>query len=114
MRFGLAVPTGTEGMMYPVPYAGPDDAVRLAVEAEALGFDSVWGNDHVSTQAYVRAEFESPPRFYDPYIYLSFVAARTTTIRLATAVTVMTFRHPVVVAKMASTLDQLSHGRFAL
>ncbi|WP_432826652.1 LLM class flavin-dependent oxidoreductase [Dactylosporangium sp. CA-092794] len=114
MRFGLAVPTGTEGMMYPVPYADPDDAVRLAVEAEALGFDSVWGNDHVSTQAYVRAEFDTPPRFYDPYLYLAYVAARTSTIRLATAVTVMTFRHPVVVAKMASTLDQLSHGRFLL
>lgn len=114
MRFGLGVPTGTEGMMYPVPYAGPDDAVRIAVEAERLGFDSVWGNDHISTQAYVRSEFPDPPRFYDPYLYLSYVAGQTSTIKLATAITVMTFRHPVVVAKMAATLDQLSHGRFLL
>jgi probable F420-dependent oxidoreductase len=114
MQFGLAVPTGTEGMMYPVPYADPAQAVDLAVFAEQLGFDSVWGNDHISTQAYVRAEFEKPPRFYDPYLYLSFVAARTRTIRLATAITVMTFRHPVVVAKQAMTLDQLSGGRFSL
>lgn len=41
MRFGLGVPTGTEGMMYPVPYADPDAAVRLALSAEELGFDSV-------------------------------------------------------------------------
>ncbi len=114
MKFGLGVPTGTEGMMYPVPYADPDQAVRLAVEAERMGFDSVWGNDHVSTQAYVRHEFPDPPRFYDPYLYLAYVAAETTTLGLGTAVTVMSFRHPVVVAKQAATLDQLSGGRFSL
>jgi probable F420-dependent oxidoreductase len=114
MRFGLGVPTGTEGLMYPVPYAGPDDAVRLAVAAEELGFDSVWGNDHVSTQAYVRAEFAEPPRYYDPMLYLAYVAARTTRIRLATCVLVLPFRNPVLVAKMAATLDQLSGGRFVL
>jgi probable F420-dependent oxidoreductase len=114
MKFGLGVPTGTEGMMYPVPYADPEQAVMLAKEAERLGFDSVWGNDHVSTQAYVRAEFPDPPRFYDPYLYLSFVAAETTTLGLGTAISVMAFRHPVVVAKQAATLDQLSRGRFIL
>lgn len=114
MRFGLAVPTGTEGMIYPVPYADPTEAVELAVAAERLGYDSIWGNDHISTQAYVRDEFDAPPRFYEPYVYLSFVAARTSKIGLATAVTVMTFRHPVMLAKQAMTLDQLSGGRFQL
>jgi probable F420-dependent oxidoreductase len=114
MKFGLGVPTGTEGMMYPVPYADPEEAVRIAVEAERLGFDSVWGNDHMTTQTYVREEFDAPPRFYDPYLYLSYVAAQTTTLRLATAITVMGFRHPVVAAKQAATLDQLSGGRFIL
>jgi probable F420-dependent oxidoreductase len=101
-------------MIYPIPYADPAQAVELAVHAERLGFDSVWGNDHISTQAYVRNEYPDPPRYYDPYIYLSYVAARTTTIKLATAITVMTFRHPVVLAKQAMTLDQLSGGRFLL
>lgn len=114
MRYGLGVPTATEGMMYPVPFAEVDEAVELAVRAEQLGFDSVWGNDHVSTQAYVRAEFPDPPRFYDPLGYLAYVAARTERIRLVTAVMVMPFRHPVVVAKQAATLDLLSGGRFAL
>ncbi|HEY0188248.1 MAG TPA: TIGR03619 family F420-dependent LLM class oxidoreductase [Cellulomonas sp.] len=114
MKFGLGVPTGTEGLMYPVPYADPEQAVRIAVEAERLGFDSVWGNDHVTTQQYVRAEFDTPPRFYDPYLYLAYVAAQTSTLRLATAITVMAFRHPVVAAKQAATLDQLSGGRFIL
>lgn len=111
MKFGLGVPTGTEGMMYPVPYADPVQAVELAVEAERLGFDSVWGNDHISTQRYVREEFDEPPRFYDPMSYMSFVAARTTTLQLASAIMVMPFRHPVVAAKQLATLDQLSGGR---
>lgn len=82
--------------------------------AEELGFDSVWGNDHVSTQAYVRREFADPPRFYDPFGYLAFVAARTERIRLATCVMVLTFRHPVMAAKQVATLDQLSGGRAVL
>lgn len=100
--------------MYPVPYADIEDAVRLAVQAERLGFDSVWGNDHVTTQAYVRAEFHDPPRYYDPFGYLSYVAAVTDRIRLATAIMVLPFRDPVVAAKQVATLDQLSKGRAVL
>lgn len=111
MRFGLGVPTGTEGLMYPVPYADIDQAVHLAVEAERLGFESVWGNDHVTTQHYVRAEFEQAPRYYDVLTYLAFVAARTDRVRLATAIMVLPFRHPVVAAKQLATLDRLSGGR---
>lgn len=114
MRFGLGVPTGTEGLMYPVPYADPEQAVRLALEAERLGFDGIWGNDHVTTQRYVREEFADAPRYYDPYTYLAYVAAQTTTLHLATAITVFAFRNPVVLAKQVATLDQLSGGRVKL
>ena len=114
MRYGLGVPTATEGLMYPVPYASPAEAVSLAVLAEQLGFESVWGNDHISTQRYVRAEFADPPRYLDPWLYLSYVAAKTTSLRLATCVSVLPFRHPVVLAKQAATLDQLSGGRLVL
>lgn len=100
--------------MYPVPFADAAEAVELAVAAERLGFDSVWGNDHVSTQQYVRGEFETPPRFYDPLTYLAYVAAATTTLRIATCVLVLPFRHPVMAAKQAATLDHLSGGRFVL
>jgi probable F420-dependent oxidoreductase len=111
MRFGMGVPTATEGMMYPVPFAGIDDAVRLGEAAEALGFDSVWGNDHVSTQSYVRAEFDEPPRFYEPLEYLAYLAASTSRVRLATCILVLPFRHPVMAAKQIATLDRLSGGR---
>ena len=114
MEFGLGVPTATEGMMYPVPYADVTAAVDLAVAAEQLGFDSVWGNDHITTQRYVRDEFDQPPRYLDPWLYLSYVAARTERLRLATCVTVLPFRHPVVLAKQAATLDHLSGGRLIM
>jgi probable F420-dependent oxidoreductase len=114
MRFGLGVPTGTEGLMYPVPYADVEQAVELAVTAERLGFESVWANDHVTTQRYVREEFAEPPRYYDPFGYLAYVAAVTERVRLATAVMVLPFRHPVVAAKQVATLDRLSGGRAVL
>lgn len=110
-RFGLGVPTATEGLMYPVPFADVDEAVELAVAAEQFGFDSVWGNDHLSTQQYVRGSFDEPPRFYDPLTYLAYVAASTAILRLATCVLVAPFHHPVMVAKQVATLDQLSNGR---
>ncbi len=114
MRFGLGVPTATEGLMYPIPYADVGEAVGLAVAAEGLGFDSVWANDHLTTQRYVRETFATPPRFFDPFTYLAFVAARTERIRLATCVLVAPFRHPVVAAKQVATLDHLSGGRVVL
>lgn len=112
--FGVAVPTCTEGMIYPVPYADIGEAVELAIVAERLGYDSVWGNDHVSTQRYVRDEFSSPPRYFDPLTYLAFVAARTTRVRLGTGVMVLPFRHPVVAAKQLATLDHASGGRLTI
>jgi len=114
MRYGLGVPTGTEGLMYAVPYADIDQAVELAVKAEQSGFESVWGNDHVTTQRYVRDSFDVPPRYYDPFAYFSYVAAVTERVRLATAIMVLPFRNPVVAAKQVATLDHLSHGRAVL
>ena len=60
-NFGLGIATGTEGLMYPIPYSSARDVVELSVYAEKLGFHSVWGNDHITTQNYVREEFNQPP-----------------------------------------------------
>ncbi|OBH08187.1 TIGR03619 family F420-dependent LLM class oxidoreductase [Mycobacterium sp. E1747] len=114
MKFGVAVPTCTEGINYPVPYASVEEAIGLSVTAEQLGFDSVWANEHLSTPEYIRRRFPDPPSFLDPWAYLAFIAARTSRIRLATGVTVLPFRHPVVLAKHVATLDQLSGGRLIL
>tara|TARA_Y100000590_G_scaffold47365_1_gene50202 strand:+ start:3044 stop:4051 length:1008 start_codon:yes stop_codon:yes gene_type:complete len=114
VRFGVGVPTATEGMMYPVPYADIDQALHIATEAESLAYDSIWGNDHVSTQRYVRNEFPRPPSYFDPLSFLSYVAAVTSRVRLATCVLVLPFRNPVLLAKQASTIDHLSSGRLVL
>ena len=61
LRFGVHIPTCIEGMMYPVPFARPHDILPVALLSERLGFDSVWGNDHMTTQRYVQREWPEPP-----------------------------------------------------
>ena len=114
MKFGIGLPTCTEGMMYPVPFAGPADLARVAVEAERLGYYAVMGNDHLTTQRYVRESFPDPPAFYEPLVTSAYCAAQTSTIRFMTGVIVMPVHEPVMLAKQAATLDQLSGGRLML
>jgi probable F420-dependent oxidoreductase len=114
LRFGAHIPTCIEGMMYPVPFARPEDIAPTAQLAERLGFDSVWGNDHMTTQRYVQREWPDPPSFYEPLITFTHVAARTDRIRLATGIIVLPMRTMPVLAKQVATLDQLSGGRVLL
>jgi len=114
MKFGVHIPTCIEGMMYPIPFARPSDILPTAILCEQLGFDSVWGNDHMTTQRYVRREFAQPPNFYEPLVTFAYLAARTTRLRLATGIIVLPMRHMAVLAKQVATLDQLSGGRVVL
>jgi probable F420-dependent oxidoreductase len=114
MKFGVGLPTCTEGMMYPVPFASPADVIRIAVEAESLGYYAVMGNDHMTTQRYVRDEYRDPPNFYEPLITYAVVAPQTSRIRLMTGVIVLPMRAPVVLAKQVATLDRFSGGRVLL
>jgi 1,4-dihydroxy-2-naphthoate octaprenyltransferase len=76
------------------------DAVAYALEAERLGFESVWVHD---------SYFER-----DAVTYLSAIASATTTIRLGAGALNPYTRHPVLVAMTASALDNLAPGRFVL
>jgi probable F420-dependent oxidoreductase len=114
MRFGVHIPTCIEGMMYPVPFAKPADILPTALLCEALGFDSVWGNDHMTTQRYVQQEFAEAPNFFEPLITFSYCAGRTTRLRFATGIIVLPMRNMPVLAKQVATLDQLSGGRLIL
>jgi probable F420-dependent oxidoreductase len=111
MNFGVGLPTCTGGMMYPTPFASAADVVDIAIEAEQLGYFEVAGNDHLTTQEYVRESFSVPPDFFEPLITYSYVAARTSVLRLMTGIMVFPMRHPVLLAKQLATLDQLSNGR---
>ena len=114
MKFGVALPTGYEGLIFPAPFASPESMLRIARAAEALGYDSVMPNDHYTTQHYVRRKAPRPPNFWDPLVSLSFVAAATTRLKLMTGVMVMPLRDPVVLAKQAVSLDRWSGGRLIL
>lgn len=114
MKFGVGLPTCTEGMMYPVPFARPEDLLRVTLEAERLGYYAVMGNDHLTTQQYVRQTYPDPPNFYEPLMTYAYCAARTERIRFMTGVIVMPTREPVLLAKQVATLDQLSGGRVIL
>jgi alkanesulfonate monooxygenase SsuD/methylene tetrahydromethanopterin reductase-like flavin-dependent oxidoreductase (luciferase family) len=80
------------------------DPIADARLAEQLGFDFVSASDHLHG--------DSPT--FEPWTLLSSIAAATTTLRVATRVLAVPYRHPAVVAKMAETLDRLSGGRLIL
>jgi probable F420-dependent oxidoreductase len=80
------------------------DPVGLARIAEALGFDFVSSSDHP-------ADAHSP---YEVWTLLSWIAAATSRIKVATRVLGVPYRAPALVAKMAETLDRLSGGRLIL
>ena len=112
MISSVGLPTCMEGMMYPVPFATSDQVVELAVHAENLGFHSVWGNDHMTTQKYVRESYPTPPNFWEPLITYAYIAAKTTRLKFGTGILVLPMRRDIVVtAKQLATLDQFSKGR---
>ncbi|HSK94496.1 MAG TPA: TIGR03560 family F420-dependent LLM class oxidoreductase [Candidatus Angelobacter sp.] len=110
MKLGIIVPQGWTG-----DYDGwePERAwrrtVAVAQQAERIGAESVWLFDH----------FHTVPRPTDEITFESFtslaaLAAMTERVRLGQIVICNGFRNPALVAKMASTLDTISGGRFEL
>ncbi len=114
MRFSVGIPTCKEGLNFPLPFANPAQVIWIIQKAEALGFHSVWGNDHITAPKYVREGFDAPPNFFEPLITLAAASQVTKTIRLATSVIVLPMREPVYLAKQAATLDVFSGGRLIL
>jgi probable F420-dependent oxidoreductase len=117
MRLGLhALGIGT----------GAEPAViqAVAIAAEQSGFATLWSGEHVvmvddSTSRYPYADdgkiaVPADADWIDPMIGLSFAAAATTTIGIATGVLLLPEHNPVIVAKQAASLDKLSGGRFSL
>lgn len=102
----------------------PDHLVRLAVEAEAHGFDSFAIPDSVcyprdcdSTYPYTPdggREFLEDQPLLDPFVLSAAIGAVTERIRLTTFVVKLPIRHPVLVAKQATSIACLTGGRFAL
>jgi probable F420-dependent oxidoreductase len=106
--------------------AGADRAVidAVATAADRNGFATLWAGEHVvmvddssSTYPYSddgKIAVPAAADWLDPMICLSFVAAATTRIGIATGVLLLPEHNPVHVAKQAASLDRLSHGRLVL
>lgn len=105
------------------PNASAGAATELAVAAEAAGFESLWTADHVVVPAGYRSIYPYDPTgrlpseeaaFPDPLVWMAFVAAATSTLRLGTGILVLPQRNPLVLAKQVATLDHLAGGRVIL
>ena len=84
------------------------DQERLAVQAEDLGFSTLWFRDvplRVPT-------FGDVGQIYDPFVYMGWIGAKTHSIALATGALVLPVRHPLHTAKAAASIDILTGGRF--
>jgi probable F420-dependent oxidoreductase len=106
------------------PYVQPDMAAALGRIAEEHGIESVWTVEHVVVPAGYQSQYpysssgrmpgpeESP--IPDPLIWLTWVGAATTSLRLATGILILPQRNPPILAKELATLDVLSSGRVEL
>lgn len=93
---------------------------EAAVEADRLGFESIWLPEHLVLPVEMRGQLvpgeEHPPipastPVFDAAAYLSWIAAQTQRIRLGTFVYLLGIRHPFVGARAFATLDVISGGR---
>ncbi|WP_255622399.1 TIGR03619 family F420-dependent LLM class oxidoreductase [Pseudonocardia sp. DSM 110487] len=105
----------TIGLGLPISggWATPENLVRVAAEAEELGYASLW----TLQRLLVGADQDLHPVYHsvlDPVAALAFAAARTSRIRLGIGVINLPFVPPAYLAKQAATLDVLSDGRLDL
>lgn len=106
------------------PLSGVADMTRIAVEGEAMGFDYLTLTDHVvlpnaKVPGYPYSETgqfyeDAPTERHEQIVGMTWIAAKTSRIRLVAAVLVVPHRPAVLAAKMLATLDVLSGGRLVV
>lgn len=116
-QFGLDV--GIYGAL-----AQPENVTALAQFAESAGFDSIWLADHIVFPTTFEAKypfspdgkFPSPTNapLLEPIAAMGVLAGATKTIRIGTAVLIIPYRNPLLLARMLITIDQFSGGRVIL
>lgn len=92
--------------------ASVDDLVAVAAAADRLGYHHLTASEHIAVP--VDVEARRGKRYWDLLSTLSFLAAGTRSIRLATNVVVLPYHHPLEIVKRYGTLDRLSGGRLIL
>jgi alkanesulfonate monooxygenase SsuD/methylene tetrahydromethanopterin reductase-like flavin-dependent oxidoreductase (luciferase family) len=116
MRVGMFLPNA--GLS-----ANPQAVAAVALQAEQLGYDSIWVLDRLLYPVKLRNTYPASgdgklPASYknvlDPLVSLTFAAAQTKTIALGTCILDIPFYNPLVLARAITTLDVLSGGRVRL
>jgi probable F420-dependent oxidoreductase len=113
MNLGVALPMAGD-------WATPDNQVRVAQAAEALGYHSLWTFQRLLYAVKPKNDYPPLPgqpwptafeRVLDPIVSLAYVAGATRRVRLGTSVLLMPYYQPIVLAKQLATLDLVSGGR---
>lgn len=116
MKLGFALP-------HVGPVATRENITATALEAEALGYDSLWTLDRLLKPKDPKTPYPGSPdgeldeQYHTVYEHLSvltYVAAITSRLRLGVSVVNLPFYNPVLLAKRIATMDQLSGGRVSL
>jgi F420-dependent oxidoreductase-like protein len=108
VQYGLLVPQGWRMDLVGItdPIEADETMTRVAQEAEALGFASIWLFDHFHTVPTPTQEVT-----FECWTSTAALARDTKRVRIGQMVTCNGYRNPALMAKMASTVDALSHGR---
>ena len=113
MKLGVALPAAGA-------WATPDNQVRVAQRAEALGYHSLWVFQRLLYALTPKNDYPPMPgqpwpkafqRAVDPIVTLAYVAGATSRIRLGTSVLITAYYTPIMLAKQLATLDLVSRGR---
>jgi alkanesulfonate monooxygenase SsuD/methylene tetrahydromethanopterin reductase-like flavin-dependent oxidoreductase (luciferase family) len=95
-----------------LPNVSPVLLKDIAVKADSLGFDCLWGSDHLMSP--FPPAIPDFPGYYEAWTTIAYLGGITQNVKLSHQVLVTSFRHPGVLANMASTLDHLTEGRLIL
>ncbi len=108
LKFGLLVPQGWTMDLARIkdPVEAYETMTRVAQTADEVGFASAWLVDHFHTIPHPSQEVT-----FESWMSTAALARDTRNIRIGQMVTCNSYRHPALLAKMASTVDVLSHGR---
>ncbi len=107
LTLGLAIPIENyESTLAPTM----EHHAEMAILAEDLGFKAIWLRD----VPFNVPNFGDAGQMFDPFTYLGYLAAKTSTIALGTSSIILPLRHPVHTFKSAATIDHLSDGRLIM
>lgn len=110
-KFGVHLPNSGGAAVSPDSLVDYQTICEIAIQSEKLGFDSVWANEHLTLP---HDEMPVETKFFEPITLLSSIAALTSRIILGTAIVILPFRDPFIIAKESFTLSEICSNRFVL